>query len=656
MKKIFLLISLLFVAVTVNAEMQQGYTKTRGKLDAKGQLIPGQRLSGVIVETDRGKVTSEKDGAFSLAIPNGKFVLKKVDLSGYILNDFEQLRQYSCSATPLALVLIHPDEYSSEKVYAQKKIIRTLRRTLQEREDEIDSLFEQQKISEQEKNALYQKLYADEQNSQKLVEEMAERYAKTDFDQIDEFQRQVTNLIINGELEKADSLLNTKGNIEEQIRENQQLDEANRREREELSQREDNLTKSEAFSTKTKEDLAARCYSKYEIYATKHKNDSAAYYLELRASIDTTNVEWNIDAGSYLENYLANFNKAREYYQCALRNSKDDYQKANCLNQIASICTDLGEFDDAIELFEKAKNIIVTTYGEKCDEVATTYNNLGYILAFQGKLEESLQYFMKSLNIRLEIEENSERVALCYGNLANYYENIRDYDKFLEYSQKALDIFRNLYGENNLNVAVAYEQIGLYYQHISEFDKSLEYFGKSLDIENLLLEENHPKIASAYNSIACTYYYMGDLEKAFEYFKKSILIYKNTVGVNSPRVSVLCQNLGFIYKKVGDYEKSIDYYTEALNITLNIFGEQHPDVADIYKQIAFVYVKQEDYNNALVYFIKLLDIEKSKGEQTLGLSEAYNNLYHAYTALGDTTKAEEYKKKAEEIKAALEQK
>ena len=96
MIKIFLLISLLFAVVTVSAEMQQGYTKTRGKLDAKGQLIPGQRLSGVIVETDRGKVTSEKDGAFSLAIPNGKFVLKKVDLNGYILNDFEQLRQYSC--------------------------------------------------------------------------------------------------------------------------------------------------------------------------------------------------------------------------------------------------------------------------------------------------------------------------------------------------------------------------------------------------------------------------------------------------------------------------------------------------------------------------------------------------------------------------------
>ena len=312
MRKIFLLISLLLVAVTVSAEMQQGYTKTRGKLDAKGQLIPGKRLSGVIVETDRGKVTSEKDGAFSLAIPNGKFVLKKVDLKGYILNDFEQLRTYSCSATPLALVLVKPDEYNTDKVEALRKINRTLRRTLQEREDEIDSLFEQQKISEQEKNALYQKLYADDQNSQKLVEEMAERYAKTDFDQIDEFQRQVTNLIINGELEKADSLLNTKGNIEEQIRENQQLKDANSKRQQEIEEEQEQLNKSKAYSVKIDEDLAARCYSKYEIYATKHKNDSAAYYLELRASIDTTSVEWQNEAGRFIEDYIADYEKALE--------------------------------------------------------------------------------------------------------------------------------------------------------------------------------------------------------------------------------------------------------------------------------------------------------------------------------------------------------
>ena len=133
MRKIFFLISLLFAAISLNAELQRGYTKTRGKLDAKGQLIPGKRLSGVIVETDRGKVTSEADGAFSLAIPNGKFVLKKVDLNGYILNDFEQLRQYSCSAEDLVVVMVKPEEFQAEQVRAYNSLIETLETQLHER-------------------------------------------------------------------------------------------------------------------------------------------------------------------------------------------------------------------------------------------------------------------------------------------------------------------------------------------------------------------------------------------------------------------------------------------------------------------------------------------------------------------------------------------
>ena len=126
MKRFLFFLLLSFVVIFASAEMQQGYTKTRGKLDAKGQLIPGQRLSGVIVETDRGKVPSKENGDFEFSVVGGQFILKGVTLDGYILNDVEQLRRtYTYSATPLALVLVKPEEYNAEKINAQKKIIRT---------------------------------------------------------------------------------------------------------------------------------------------------------------------------------------------------------------------------------------------------------------------------------------------------------------------------------------------------------------------------------------------------------------------------------------------------------------------------------------------------------------------------------------------------
>lgn len=57
------------------------------------------------------------------------------------------------------------------------------------------------------------------------------------------------------------------------------------------------------------------------------------------------------------------------------------------------------------------------------------------------------------------------------------------------------------------------------------------------------------------------------------------------------------------------------------------------------------------------YYEKSLEIRLSiYGEQHLDVAYSYENLFEIYTALGNTAKAEEYKKKAEEIKAALEQK
>ena len=74
------------------------------------------------------------------------------------------------------------------------------------------------------------------------------------------------------------------------------------------------------------DDFGADCYNRHEICLLEHKNDSAAYYLELRAAADTLNAEWQNDAGRFIKDYLADYSKALYYY-----------------NRILSIC---GSNDD----------------------------------------------------------------------------------------------------------------------------------------------------------------------------------------------------------------------------------------------------------------------------------------------------------------------
>ena len=92
-----------------------------------------------------------------------------------------------------------------------------MQRQLQEKEDEIESLKEQHKLTEEEHRKQLQKIYANQEDNEKLISEMANRYSKIDFDEVDEFNRRICRLILDGKLTEADSLINSKGDINSRV-------------------------------------------------------------------------------------------------------------------------------------------------------------------------------------------------------------------------------------------------------------------------------------------------------------------------------------------------------------------------------------------------------------------------------------------------------
>lgn len=188
------------------------------------------------------------------------------------------------------LVLDTPTQQADDRLANERKIRRKLQRQLQQREDEIEDLKAQNKITQDEYRQALQKLYSDQENNEKLISDMAERYSRIDYDQIDEFNPLFSSYILNGELTKADSLLRTKGDlINTDIESYRRLQSANKQERDELARRQENLDKSEAYEQFKLNDLAQFCEQKAELFKMLYQNDSVAYYYETRASLDSTN-------------------------------------------------------------------------------------------------------------------------------------------------------------------------------------------------------------------------------------------------------------------------------------------------------------------------------------------------------------------------------
>ena len=649
MKKVFVLFFLLLTATFAFAQTTQiGYAKTKGRMDSKGNLIPGTRIGGVSIQLTGGHSTvADANGNFTLTVPDKKFYLANVQKQGYVLTDPDVLKkQYACSSNPLVISMESKEKLADDQLVAERKLRRQLQKQLQQKEDEIDALKEENKITEEEYRQALQKLYEYQESNEKLISDMAKRYAELDYDLLDEFYRQVSFCIENGDLVKADSLLRSRGDVSQQIKDAQRKAQALNEEKEKLKQ-------AEAVLAADREELARRCYSFYEKFASQFENDSAAYYLELRANLDTTNVEWQLEAGSFILRYQAGYKKALDYYQRALRQCILQYgtNHPNVMasyNNIAIVYSNTGKYDYALKYHQKALDIRKSVYGENHPDVAISYGNIGNIYGELGDYAKELEYYQKAMQIRKSVYgENHLDVALNYSDLGIVYDDLGDYAKSLECHQKALAIRKSVLGENHPDVATSYLNLGTVYAGIEELLPASECFQKALAIQKTIYGENHPDVAETYNNLGLVCSSLGEHAKALEYAQKGLDIMKSFFGESHPDVAQIYSSLGVIYYAQEDYSHALEYYQKSLSLLKPFLGESHPDVAIDYINVGEVYACQKDIPQAMEYYQKALDILKSVyGDNHPYVSLIYNNIGEMYDAQGDYAQAQNYYQKA----------
>ncbi len=87
-------------------------------------------------------------------------------------------------------------------------------------------------------------------------------------------------------------------------------------------------------------------------------------------------------------------------------------------------------------------------------------------------------------------------MATSYNNIGYVHSKKGEYDKALEYNQKALTILLKKLGPNHPDVANSYHHIGIVHFCRLEFDKGRKYFQKSHAILLKKFGANHPQTKS----------------------------------------------------------------------------------------------------------------------------------------------------------------
>ena len=644
-KSIFLTVVMMFSIMLSAQNHQQGYVKTKGRM-VNGKLVPGQGLKGATVSV-HGRTTvlvNKDDGAFSFPVPEAQFRLDSVRKKGYRLVDMDVLGKiYKHSSNPFYLVMETPEQQLQDQLAAERKIRHTLTKQLNEREDEIEALKEQKKITDEEYRQALQKLYDETSQNDQLIEDMAKRYSELDYDQLDEFYRKVSCCIENGELVKADSLLRTKGNVTQQVKEQRSKGQA-------IQEQEEQLSQAKAVYSAEMEELAKRCYSYYETFAAQHMNDTAAYYLELRMSMDTTNFVWALELGRFFKKYLADYTKASSYFHLALRQAQIQYGKesvlvAYCYNDLGVLNKVLHNYDKALEYYERA--FLIWKNNRNNLDMASCCINMGGLFLHLHEYKKSFEYYSQAMEV---VDSNSESYAEILNGLGTLYDNQGDFVKAVNYKEMALQLCVSLFGENDPSTATYYANLGTTYHHIGEYDKAIEYNKKALQIRQQVFGTAHPDVADCYNNIAHALCIKNQFEQAVGYMLNAIAIYQEIYGKNNINTAFLYKELGSIYISSLDYASAQQYIEKALAIYL-IYDVETEEIASCYNSIGLIKQKGGDSENALLYYLLALKIKTMIfGENSLQAADIYNNLLGVYDDLKNYEKSLEYAEKALEIR------
>jgi tetratricopeptide (TPR) repeat protein len=185
---------------------------------------------------------------------------------------------------------------------------------------------------------------------------------------------------------------------------------------------------------------------------------------------------------------------------------------------IGKFLHEVGRLNDSLLYYNKALNL-AKDLGDKTmqifiiDEIAEIYED-------KGDLDKALSYYMKPLS--LEIDEK-EKVGV-YNNVANIYAKKGDYQKAIEYHRKAIEI-DEIY---NLDIGTAKHKLdfGETYRKIKDYRNAEKYLSEGLEIAKKVGDKFWE--ATGYRYLGNLYRDKGDKETAKEYYIRAYKLYKTT--------------------------------------------------------------------------------------------------------------------------------
>ena len=254
--------------------------------------------------------------------------------------------------------------------------------------------------------------------------------------------------------------------------------------------------------------------------------------------------------------------------------------KEASLLRFGIVLRQMGKYD----LAEKMYRRLLAELSPNDPSLSDVYYSFGALTADKGEYDSSLQWFNKSLEIKMQTN-SSDYVNI--GNLYNWigevYRVKGNQNTAMEYYNKAVELFRQAHDENHPDMAWFYNNMAIVYDAEKKYSEALEHYRKSLNIREKNLPSDHPDIARTYNNIGNVHYSLGQYDVAMEHHERSLKIRLKSLPPQHPDIARSYNSVGLVHEVKKEWKPALTCYQKAAIIYHQSLPSQHPDVIRIEK-------------------------------------------------------------------------
>jgi tetratricopeptide (TPR) repeat protein/CHAT domain-containing protein len=364
----------------------------------------------------------------------------------------------------------------------------------------------------------------------------------------------------------------------------------------------------------------------------------------------------SLNSIGYMYLRLGDYEQAVDHYDRALSmfatlGMADHPIVAVPLNNLGNVRQNRFEFAKALDAYRRALAIKRKAFGDGHPEVAFTLTNIGTVLADQGDNEGALEHYRRALAIQEPVLGPQDwRVATTHNNIGSALSYLGRYREALQEHDRALAIRQKYYGPEHAEVASSYANLASVHQERGDYDRALDLAERALTIRRKVLGAGHPDVAATFALKGSIERDRGDVGRALVDYERALAIRRAVFGDRHPTVGASLNIIGLIRLDQGEAAEGYGLFQKARELQATTYGERHPEVATIHANLGDALARLGWTGEAVAEYRRALEIRRSIfGDDHPSVASSLNGLGCFQARRGDDAEAEKSFRRALEI-------